>query len=77
MVVPHPSHPTPNTSQKLTTTRPHQLGRLTHFAFDAVLVSAFLAGVKRSTGLTYVSLASSKPRLAPRPAQQNKQSNRF
>ncbi|KAM0712729.1 hypothetical protein Q7P35_000176 [Cladosporium inversicolor] len=28
------------------------LGRLTHFAFDAVLVSAFLAGVKRSTGLT-------------------------
>jgi hypothetical protein len=31
-----------------------QLGRLTHFAFDAVLVSAFLAGVKRSTGLTYV-----------------------
>lgn len=33
---------------------PSQLGRLTHFAFDAVLVSAFLAGVKRSTGLTYV-----------------------
>lgn len=32
-----------------------QLGRLTHYAFDAVLVSAFLAGVKRSTGLTYVS----------------------
>jgi hypothetical protein len=32
-----------------------QLGRLTHFAFDAVLFSAFLAGVKRSTGLTYVS----------------------
>ncbi|CAK1355603.1 unnamed protein product [Cercospora beticola] len=31
------------------------LGRLTHYAFDAVLVSAFLAGVKRSTGLTYVS----------------------
>ncbi|KAE8353983.1 hypothetical protein BDV28DRAFT_156572 [Aspergillus coremiiformis] len=28
------------------------LGRLTHYAFDAVLVSAFLAGVKRSTGLT-------------------------
>ncbi|GAB7366724.1 hypothetical protein MBLNU230_g0681t1 [Neophaeotheca triangularis] len=27
------------------------LGRLTHYAFDAVLVSAFLAGVKRSTGL--------------------------
>ncbi|OJJ35609.1 hypothetical protein ASPWEDRAFT_51611 [Aspergillus wentii DTO 134E9] len=27
-------------------------GRITHYAFDAVLVSAFLAGVKRSTGLT-------------------------
>jgi len=25
---------------------------LTHYAFDAVLISAFLAGVKRSTGLT-------------------------
>ncbi|CAO1596385.1 hypothetical protein XANCAGTX0491_000234 [Xanthoria calcicola] len=30
-------------------------GRLTHYAFDAVLVSAFLAGVKRSTGLTFQS----------------------
>ncbi|CAF9929946.1 hypothetical protein IMSHALPRED_008045 [Imshaugia aleurites] len=28
-------------------------GRVVHYAFDAVLVSAFLAGVKRSTGLTY------------------------
>ncbi|KAF2483842.1 hypothetical protein BDY17DRAFT_322741 [Neohortaea acidophila] len=28
------------------------LGRLAHYTFDAVLVSAFLAGVKRSTGLT-------------------------
>ncbi|CBF81087.1 DUF1748 domain-containing protein [Aspergillus nidulans FGSC A4] len=28
------------------------VGRLTHYAFDAVLFSAFLAGVKRSTGLT-------------------------
>ncbi|KAN0078574.1 Fungal protein of unknown function (DUF1748) domain containing protein [Elaphomyces granulatus] len=26
--------------------------RLTHYAFDAVLISAFLAGIKRSTGLT-------------------------
>jgi hypothetical protein len=33
---------------------PFKLGRLTHYAFDAVLISAFLAGVKRSTGLTYV-----------------------
>ncbi|KAI6708913.1 hypothetical protein B2J93_2079 [Marssonina coronariae] len=31
-----------------------KLGRLTHYAFDAVLFSAFLAGMKRSTGLTYV-----------------------
>ena len=28
------------------------LGKLTHYAFDAVLLSAFLAGMKRSTGLT-------------------------
>ncbi|KAL4796074.1 hypothetical protein BDW69DRAFT_158617 [Aspergillus filifer] len=35
------------------------LGRLTHYAFDAVLFSAFLAGVKRSTGLT-PSLESDK-----------------
>ncbi|KAL2863821.1 DUF1748 domain-containing protein [Aspergillus lucknowensis] len=36
-------------------TRPLDLnmfGRITHYAFDAVLISAFLAGVKRSTGLT-------------------------
>ncbi|KAK4464352.1 hypothetical protein QBC42DRAFT_295164 [Cladorrhinum samala] len=29
-----------------------KLGRLTHYAFDAVLISAVLAGMKRSTGLT-------------------------
>ncbi|EIM21988.1 hypothetical protein E3Q22_01416 [Wallemia mellicola] len=28
------------------------LGKLTHYAFDAVLISIALAGVKRSTGLT-------------------------
>ncbi|EMC94472.1 hypothetical protein BAUCODRAFT_149620 [Baudoinia panamericana UAMH 10762] len=28
------------------------LGRLAHWTFDAVLLSAFLAGVRRSTGLT-------------------------
>ncbi|KAK0262531.1 hypothetical protein LTR91_003832 [Friedmanniomyces endolithicus] len=28
------------------------LGRLAHYTFDAVLLSAFLAGVRRSTGLT-------------------------
>ncbi|KAG9042046.1 hypothetical protein FS837_011390 [Tulasnella sp. UAMH 9824] len=27
-------------------------GRLIHYGFDAFLLSAFLAGVKRSTGLT-------------------------
>nr|POF15543.1 uncharacterized protein CFP56_48737 [Quercus suber] len=31
------------------------LGRLFHITFDAVLISAFLAGVKRSTGLTLKS----------------------
>ncbi|KAF4966495.1 hypothetical protein FSARC_5836 [Fusarium sarcochroum] len=30
-----------------------KVGRLTHYAFDAVLLSAFLAGMKRSTGLTF------------------------
>lgn len=44
------------TSLTNTTSHPKQLGRLTHYAFDAVLLSAFLAGVKRSTGLTYVPL---------------------
>ena len=43
------------TSLTNTTSHPKQLGRLTHYAFDAVLLSAFLAGVKRSTGLTYVA----------------------
>ncbi|BFZ56939.1 hypothetical protein PYCC9005_003989 [Savitreella phatthalungensis] len=28
------------------------LGRLFHWSFDAVLISAVLAGIKRSTGLT-------------------------
>lgn len=29
------------------------LGRLTHYAVDAVLISTVLAGMKRSTGLTF------------------------
>jgi Fungal protein of unknown function (DUF1748) len=29
-------------------------GKLFHLGVDAILISAFLAGVKRSTGLTYV-----------------------
>ncbi|KAG0017248.1 hypothetical protein BGZ80_008488 [Entomortierella chlamydospora] len=28
------------------------LGKLFHYAFDAILLSAVLAGIKRSTGLT-------------------------
>lgn len=28
------------------------LGKLVHLGFDALLISAFLAGIKRSTGLT-------------------------
>ncbi|KAG8904020.1 hypothetical protein FRB99_002362 [Tulasnella sp. 403] len=28
------------------------LGRIVHYSIDAVIISAFLAGVKRSTGLT-------------------------
>jgi len=30
-----------------------KIGRLAHYAFDAVLVSTILAGMKRSTGLTF------------------------
>jgi len=29
-----------------------KLGKILHYTFDAVLISAFLAGMKRSTGLT-------------------------
>lgn len=28
------------------------IGRLTHYAFDAVLISTILAGMRRTTGLT-------------------------
>lgn len=31
------------------------LGKLVHIGFDALLISAFLAGVKRNTGLTYAT----------------------
>ncbi|KAF8852819.1 DUF1748-domain-containing protein, partial [Acephala macrosclerotiorum] len=30
-----------------------KLGRVAHYAFDAVLISTILAGMKRSTGLTF------------------------
>ena len=32
------------------------LGKIFHLGIDALLISAFLAGIKRSTGLTYVLL---------------------
>ncbi|KAF8897145.1 hypothetical protein BD779DRAFT_1489116, partial [Infundibulicybe gibba] len=32
------------------------LGTLAHLGFDALLISAFLAGIKRTTGLTLHSL---------------------
>ncbi|TQS35349.1 hypothetical protein Golomagni_04232, partial [Golovinomyces magnicellulatus] len=31
-----------------------KIGRLTHYALDAVLISTILAGMRRTTGLTYV-----------------------
>lgn len=31
-------------------------GKLFHLGLDALLISAFLAGVKRSTGLTFVKV---------------------
>ena len=34
------------------------VGETVHLGFDALLFSAFLAGVKRTTGLTYASCAS-------------------
>jgi Fungal protein of unknown function (DUF1748) len=33
------------------------LGKLVHFGIDAMILSAFLAGIKRSTGLTCVRLS--------------------
>lgn len=33
-------------------------GKLFHLGVDAILISAFLAGVKRSTGLTSVFVSS-------------------
>jgi hypothetical protein len=39
------------------------LGKLVHIGFDALLITAFLAGVKRSTGLTYVlSITQTSPK---------------
>jgi hypothetical protein len=39
-------------------------GRLTHLAFDALLVTAFLAGIRRTTGLTYAA-SSMRMRYLP------------
>lgn len=35
------------------------LGKLVHIGIDAILISAFLAGIRRSTGLTCVTHFSS------------------
>ncbi|CAG5179393.1 uncharacterized protein ALTATR162_LOCUS9218 [Alternaria atra] len=46
------------------------LGKVAHYAFDAVLISAFLAGVRRSTGLTpydYKIGAKAKPSPSVKP----------
>ena len=32
------------------------LGKLVHYAFDAVLLSTVIAGVRRSSGFSYVKL---------------------
>jgi hypothetical protein len=32
----------------------YQVGKAVHVSFDLLLISAVLAGIKRSTGLTYV-----------------------
>jgi hypothetical protein len=34
------------------------LGRLTHYAFDALAISTVLAGVKKQTGFGYVPFSS-------------------
>ncbi|KAK8145610.1 hypothetical protein G3M48_004225 [Beauveria asiatica] len=47
------------------------VGRLTHYAFDAVIISAFLAGMKRSTGLTIDSFKTEKV------AGDNKEANKW
>ncbi|KAJ5289787.1 uncharacterized protein N7443_010040 [Penicillium atrosanguineum] len=59
-------------------------GRLTHYAFDAVLFSAFLAGVKRSTGLTlilrvppWVVWGSHSPSLKSEQISENKEVKRW
>jgi hypothetical protein len=39
------------------------LGKLVHLGFDALLISAFLASVKRATGITCMSLEPSETDL--------------
>ena len=49
-----PSLSRPSTPHPSVVCHPEMLGRLVHLGFDAILISAVLAGVKRSTGLTCV-----------------------
>ncbi|TRX91581.1 hypothetical protein FHL15_007586 [Xylaria flabelliformis] len=48
---PNPTNPTDRPTQNLTLVT-MVLGRLGHYALDAVLISTILAGMRRSTGLT-------------------------
>jgi len=52
----HTKHSTTYPSQSPTPNNVHTmvLGRLTHYAFDALAISVVLAGVKRQTGFGYV-----------------------
>ena len=52
-----------NSTSTIRVYNPEMLGKLVHLGFDAVLISAVLAGIKRSTGLTCVSLPSPSSRL--------------
>jgi hypothetical protein len=58
-------HTLPPTSPKFQTLetkeRSKMIGKLLHLGFDALLISAFLAGVKRTTGLTCVCPPSHRP----------------
>jgi hypothetical protein len=50
-----PNLATPLHPQTATTTKPTatMFGKLIHLGFDALLISAVLAGIKRTTGLAY------------------------
>lgn len=51
---PSQQHASLSTFSSTTAHTPQMLGKLVHIGVDAVLISAFLAGIKRTTGLTCV-----------------------